>query len=117
MWQQSKQRRHISPLQGTQASAEHMAVSLVQWQKSARTHIDCCSRYCQVERILLGRRPGGGITCPLICACVCVSVCVSCVICATDVQKLEATEKLAELTAENAKLTALLVSEVQLSAL
>ena len=44
MWQQSKQRRHISPLQGTQASAEHMAVCLVPWQKSAQTHINCCSR-------------------------------------------------------------------------
>ena len=46
MWQQSKQRRHISPLQGTQASAEHMAVSLVQWQKSARLGHYYYSYYC-----------------------------------------------------------------------
>jgi len=39
------------------------------------------------------------------------------VICDIDVQKEEATQKLAELTAENAKLTALLASEVRLSVL
>ena len=38
-------------------------------------------------------------------------------ICDSDVQKHEATEKLSELTADNAKLTALLASEVGLSAL
>lgn len=39
------------------------------------------------------------------------------IICDSGMQKRKATEKLAELTAENAKLTALLASEVELSAL